>query len=478
MNVIIDKYGLNTTTWTHKGFHGVLNTFFPVEQEAILANSTCGYGVNVALFFSEGHYIHHYWHDSDLTRIRIKFFDALKKDPKHLKKLKKKWKIDLDVFDKIIVKVQKTNLEELTNSKFYSLYKKFYQAYIQEYSHFMALADAISMPADNYLIPEFQNVLGDDLPKVFPLLVTTKYTSFIEQETQARDRLLSKYKKIDKIPKVVLRRHATKFFYIQNNYAKGIYLSVDDFRKMIIEQSKKKVIKKIDDDQNIFVKNKLIKKYQLTSWHKTLLYIMDEFFGIQDTRKKYVLIANYYLFSFLKELSRRTNIDYELLRFSTPLEFEKILHNGINEKILSDRRKFSLCICSKDGYEIITGKKSKDIYKFFNRKKLPTTNELSGMVASKGKAIGRVKIILKIHDMINFDIGDILVSSMTRPEMTLIIKQASAIITDEGGITSHAAIVARELGIPCIIGTKNATKILKDGDLVEVDAEKGLIKKM
>lgn len=56
------------------------------------------------------------------------------------------------------------------------------------------------------------------------------------------------------------------------------------------------------------------------------------------------------------------------------------------------------------------------------------------------------------------------------------MKKAAAIITDEGGITCHAAIVSRELNIPCIIGTKVATKILKDGDLVEVNAEKGVVK--
>ena len=58
------------------------------------------------------------------------------------------------------------------------------------------------------------------------------------------------------------------------------------------------------------------------------------------------------------------------------------------------------------------------------------------------------------------------------------MKKASAIITDEGGLSCHAAIVARELGIPCIIGTKIATKVLKDGDRVEVDADKGIVKKI
>ena len=67
---------------------------------------------------------------------------------------------------------------------------------------------------------------------------------------------------------------------------------------------------------------------------------------------------------------------------------------------------------------------------------------------------------------------------MTRPDFMPLMRKAKAVITDEGGITCHAAIVSRELGIPCIIGTKIATKVLKDGDMVEVDANKGIVRKI
>ena len=72
--------------------------------------------------------------------------------------------------------------------------------------------------------------------------------------------------------------------------------------------------------------------------------------------------------------------------------------------------------------------------------------------------------------------GEVLVSIMTTPRLTEAFKKASAVVTDEGGVICHAAIVAREMKKPCIIGTKIATKVLKDGDLVEVDAEKGTVK--
>ena len=73
---------------------------------------------------------------------------------------------------------------------------------------------------------------------------------------------------------------------------------------------------------------------------------------------------------------------------------------------------------------------------------------------------------------------DILVSHMTSPDIVPVMKKAAAIVTDLGGLTCHAAIVARELKKPCVIGTKVATQVLKDGDKVEVNADKGIVRKI
>ena len=109
------------------------------------------------------------------------------------------------------------------------------------------------------------------------------------------------------------------------------------------------------------------------------------------------------------------------------------------------------------------------------------TDHLEGRVAMTGKAKGRVRVILHnkrnlTKEVMNFRKGEILVTEMTRPDTILACKKAVAIITDEGGITSHAAIISRELKIPCIIATKIATQLLKTGDLVEVDANRGFVK--
>lgn len=103
-------------------------------------------------------------------------------------------------------------------------------------------------------------------------------------------------------------------------------------------------------------------------------------------------------------------------------------------------------------------------------------NMIRGQSGFKGIVKGRVRIVLNVNSDHGFESGEILVAGMTRPEYVPLMKKAAGIITDEGGITCHAAIVSRELKIPCVIGTKIATKVLKNGDMVELDADKGIVK--
>ncbi len=104
------------------------------------------------------------------------------------------------------------------------------------------------------------------------------------------------------------------------------------------------------------------------------------------------------------------------------------------------------------------------------------SSTLKGTTAYKGKVQGKVCIVHDPSKADHFEENNILVTGMTRPEYLHLMKKSSAIVTDAGGILSHAAIVARELKKPCVIGTNMATKVLKDGMKVEVDANKGIIK--
>ncbi len=100
---------------------------------------------------------------------------------------------------------------------------------------------------------------------------------------------------------------------------------------------------------------------------------------------------------------------------------------------------------------------------------------LNGLAASPGVASGKIKIVDNLEDLSKISKGDVLVTKMTNPDMVVTMQKSSAIVTDEGGLTAHAAIVSREMGIPCIVGTGNATTKLKENEVITVDGNTGNI---
>jgi phosphohistidine swiveling domain-containing protein len=102
-------------------------------------------------------------------------------------------------------------------------------------------------------------------------------------------------------------------------------------------------------------------------------------------------------------------------------------------------------------------------------------NQLKGISASPGKALGDVVVVETKEDLFKIKQGNILVAKFTEPSMVVAMTKVAAIVIDYGGITAHAAIISRELGVPCIVGTESATKVLKSGTLVKVDADEGIV---
>ncbi|PIR42275.1 phosphoenolpyruvate synthase [candidate division WWE3 bacterium CG_4_9_14_0_2_um_filter_35_11] len=120
--------------------------------------------------------------------------------------------------------------------------------------------------------------------------------------------------------------------------------------------------------------------------------------------------------------------------------------------------------------------KKKETVKVDVTSKVPAKDVvLEGSAASPGYASGKVKIIHDVKDIDKIKQGHILVTEMTNPDFVPAMRKASAIVTDEGGVTSHAAIVSRELGIPAVVGTKHATSMLKDGEIITVNGYNGQI---
>src|ERR1039458_4849010 len=105
----------------------------------------------------------------------------------------------------------------------------------------------------------------------------------------------------------------------------------------------------------------------------------------------------------------------------------------------------------------------------------PQTVLLRGLGGAPGSASGAARVLTSLADAANLNEGDVLVTHMTSPDWLPLLRRAAAVVTDSGGMTCHAAIVSRELGIPCVVGTGEATRRLRDGEIVTVDATRGVV---
>lgn len=154
----------------------------------------------------------------------------------------------------------------------------------------------------------------------------------------------------------------------------------------------------------------------------------------------------------------------------------------LTDKEITERREYSVIHYQKSKLLYLYGQKAKSY--FIKKYSLKNVDELKGMIANKGIISGVVRVIKVddlssfIQDSKDFKDGEILVTTMTSPIMLSLASKAAAIVTNEGGVCSHAAVISRELKIPCIVGTHDATNIFKTGDKVEVNADNGIVRKL
>ncbi len=204
---------------------------------------------------------------------------------------------------------------------------------------------------------------------------------------------------------------------------------------------------------------------------------IDMISDLRGTKSAQHIATSEFLPKLYKQISETLNIDTELLKYALP---DEIVSLNLDAGLLTLRQKQYVIESIAGKARLLIGEEAvaytKEFLKNIKNEIDENISEFKGNPAFKGKVSGKVIIITNENDLVNVSDGDILVSPMTRTSFLPAMQRASAFITDEGGVTCHAAIVARELQKPCIVGTKIATKVLKDGDLVEVDADRGIVK--
>lgn len=246
---------------------------------------------------------------------------------------------------------------------------------------------------------------------------------------------------------------------------------------------------KIEKELGDFIKDKfsfeeiLSKKININSWPEDKKKLAEYIINMQYIKLELRKILNEVwmgpasvLSKVLEQLVIRTGREDAL-----SMTFEEVSDclNGKEIQVVADRHVYSY-ITWENELRILSGAEA---YKKIREldKEIPR-NEVIGTPACRGITKGKVKIIpLSMNPaeyLSKMEKGDILVSDTTGPEMMTAIEKAAAIVTDEGGMMSHAAVISREFNIPCVVGTKYATKVFKDGDLVEVNANIGTARKI
>ncbi|MEA3515150.1 MAG: PEP/pyruvate-binding domain-containing protein [Nanoarchaeota archaeon] len=364
------------------------------------------------------------------------------------------------------------SLKRLTN-----LYREVYNHYIK-YIAFITIPEISIDFVEKALDKEIKKHFRSQYNKVINLLSTSQ-ESFLKRE-QKELLKISREKNFNDLLEV----HVKKYFWLENNYVDTKYLNKEYFinrlKELKIETEEEiKTEKEIKKEENINEKTEFLDSLKEDKYKKLkILADIIEFLAfVQDTRKKIFMEVSYHINNLLKEIGSRKGFNSEKMFLLKPEEIFNIDKEIISEQELNKRKEHVLFYHHQGNNNIYEGKEankieteivsidiSKEKYTFYGR------------TAYTGKVTGIVNVLKTIKELSQLKDNEILVTSNTTPDFVPFLNKAKAIITEKGGITSHAVIISREMRIPCIVGVKYITSLLQTGDYVEVDADKGIVK--
>ncbi|MFH1207177.1 MAG: PEP-utilizing enzyme [Patescibacteria group bacterium] len=211
--------------------------------------------------------------------------------------------------------------------------------------------------------------------------------------------------------------------------------------------------------------------------------ILDQFSQLHDWRKEGQTRCSQIVFKALQEMSRRFRIPFASIVYYMNDEVRSLCSRGerVSGKVLRARRTGLTWVINGNKFQEATGRHAYRLVKALVLDQLRARREaeVRGIPANHGLVRGRVLRAMSAREANSLiRKGDVLVASMTTVDYVPAMHKAAAIVTDDGGLNCHAAIVARELGVPCIVGTKIATQVFKTGDRIEVDATSGIVRKI
>lgn len=459
--------------------------------------NSCGKNYRKVLaVFKPKFYIHFYYGKEDSLKFEQHLLNKMKRDTKFgflINENIKKWS---DRLRKFADELNSLNLRKLENKELWNLLAKQDEIHTDLYE-WGWLSNATDMfhatyttELKNYL--DKQIVKGNqnkDLNEVLNILTTPHEKSVAAKEEEGLLKiaeLISHSSRKEKLIQSLIEKHHAKYFYLKylwlgesGVYSKKYYLTL---AKKLAKDKITPAVKILEMNKELRKvkrqKEKLFQELKVSKQYKDLFIIYSDFMLTKIYRRYAQIYWAYSMGKLLKEVARRLNLSLDEVRYMIPVELKKALvANVVDRPELKRRLKFCLYYAEK-GKDLVTTNSKHPILKQLKPKKQKDVKKLTGQVGCLGKVEGVVRVINSQGDMIKMKEGDILVSIATNPDLVPAMKKAAAIVTEQGGVTSHAAIVSRELNTPCVIGTKVATTVLKDGDKVKVDANKGVVEKI
>ncbi len=474
-------------SWYNKSYSGY---YFGIHEQA-LAISHEAYGNDfmlpiILMFqnFSQTDHFDTFWNYNQMRQRRNKIIKRVIEDKKFLIDIGKEQSSLYKKFVKVCDKVSGLNLSRLSNKDLKENFFLLHNALLDTCRWSYTVDILLSNESPDWLAKEIQKELGKNATnEVIEKLTYPMHASFVEE---AQLEMLGVAKSLADGNKMLAKKRAetfvNKYFWFRTNYKHYTRFTVSDClkeaKKEISENLKSRIEQlKYKTKFETKIKKGIFKKYNVSYRLRQIIKLSELFTYFQDKRKEKVLRMNTLSYEFLDEIAKRFSISTPLQFYFTAKEVFELLENGRLD-IKKAKKRYEdgfLSIHVNDNYLIINPDEYRnfDIQNFFPDHGI--VKEIKGSIAYKGVVNGKVRVCKTVDDIREFKQGEILVANQTTPEFVPAMKKAIAIITDQGGITCHAAIVSRELKLPAIIGTKIATKVLKDGDLVEVDAEKGIV---
>jgi|SRR3989344_1013489 len=522
-----EKEWLVSRQWYHQRFDGCLLIFsYIVEaharkeprkenqeidgsistvKEQVLLHGQANIMLN---FFFDGK-TDYYIDIADNEQITKFFLEKSETNPNFTKEFMKRWAEDEKDFVEVCNQIDNTKLNELSNEQLISLHQEFGEKYTRRVTS-SSVIDGFALGSDHIIAQKIHSHLKKigkekDYNFIFSILTAPVYISFTNEAEVSLLRIAQKIEKSAELKQLFLQHseeeimdalnehkeiydrlvaHQKNFYWLHNNYVDAHILPIEYFVYEI-----KKLLEEGHDITNdvAFIlshskenkekKDKLIEELQLPSDVVALLRYSEDFTHWQDERKKATFFATHYFTVLLDEMARRTGFTLMELKYLLPHEIRYIFDGKITRKELQKRMEGCMTAVRPESLTFIVGEEAAQLYEAVKRLDIPKDLKvIKGLPASLGKVVGIAKIVKSAKEIAKVNPGDILVAVMTRPDYVIGMKKAAAIVTDEGGLTCHAAIISREFRLPCVIATKFATHVLCDGDKIEVDADKGEVR--